>query len=149
MLVGDIMRVRFVAVSPDTSYEGAAKLMNAESLPAIMVVDADGKLVGILSEKDLFRAMYPDYGEFFVDPHAFTDEDAREERMNEVRKNPVRMYMTTNVRTVRPETPVMIAGGLMLSHHLHQLPVLDEERIVGTVSREYLFKRILRKNLGY
>jgi acetoin utilization protein AcuB len=149
MVVGNIMRVRFVTVSPETSYEGAAKLMNAESLPAIMVVDKDGKLVGILSEKDLFRAIYPDYGEYFIDPHAFTDEDSREARVTEVRKNPIHMYMSKNVRSVHPETHLMIAGGLMLSHHLHQLPVVEDERIVGIVSREYLFKRILRKNLGY
>ncbi len=149
MKIRDVMRKKLVTLSPDTSYEGAAQLMHAEGLSAVMVVNAEGKLVGMLSEKDLFRAMYPDYGEYFVEPHAFTDEEEREHRISELRDHPIHMFMSTNVRTVHPDTHLMIAGGMMLSHHLHQLPVLENDTLVGIVSREYLFKKLLRNKLSY
>jgi len=148
MKVRELMRKKLITISPDTSYEGAIRLMHGESLSAVMVVDAGGTLVGILSEKDLFRAMYPDYGEYFVEPEAFTDEDEREQRLTTLRKQLVRDFMSTHVYSVTPETNLMVAGGIMLSHHIHQLPVLEGGKLVGVLSREYLFKKLLHDKLA-
>lgn len=149
MRVRDVMQTKIVTVSPDTSYEGAAQLMNAEQLSALCVVDASsGALEGILSEKDLFRAIYPDYSEYFLNPEAFDDEDEREVRVQALRTNPVYEYMTTHVETVTPQTPLMVAGGLMIAHRVHTLPVIDESRLVGIISREMVFRTILTQKLS-
>ena len=150
MRVRDVMHTKIVTVSPDTSYEGAAKLMHVEQISAIPVVDANGALEGILSEKDLFRAIYPDYSEYFVNPEAFNDEDKREERVRELREHPVYEYMTTNVETVTPQTPLMLAGGRMIAHRIHTLPVIEEHnKLVGIISREMVFSVILKQKLGF
>ncbi len=143
------MSSKVVTISPDTSYEGAAKLIQAEDLSAIPVVDAGGALEGILSEKDLFRAIYPDYGEYFVNPEAFNDEDERGERVRELRTHPIYEFMTTQVHTVEPQTPLMLAGGLMISYRIHTVPVLENSKVIGIISREAVFKTILQQKLHY
>ncbi|MBP9759743.1 MAG: CBS domain-containing protein [Candidatus Pacebacteria bacterium] len=148
MRVRDVMCKKIVTVSPDTSYEGAAKLMHAEELSVLVVVDANGSLEGILSEKDLFRAIYPDYSEYFINPEAYDDEDEREERVQELRKRSVFEYMTTTVETVGPQTPLMLAGGLMVAHRIHTLPVVEDGKLVGLISREMVFRTILKQKLS-
>jgi CBS domain-containing protein len=148
MVVQDVMSQKVVSVTPDTSYEGAAELMFAEKMNALPVVDVNGVLRGVLSEKDLFRAIYPDYGEYFINPEAFNDEDEREEKVKELRARPISVLMTTRVETVRPDTPLMLAGGLMVAHRIHSLPVVDGEKLVGVISREQVFHTILRQKLS-
>lgn len=143
------MLKKIVTVSPDTSYEGAAKLMAVEKITALPVVDANGALEGILSEKDLFRAIYPDYNDYFLNPEAFNNEDEREDRVRELREHPVYEYMTTDVEKVTPQTPLMLAGGRMISHRIHTLPVVDDTgKLVGMISREMVFRVILKQKLG-
>jgi CBS domain-containing protein len=141
------MHTKIVTVAPDTSYEGAAKLMQSEGLSTLPVVDPNGALEGILSEKDLFRGIYPDYSDYFVNPEAFNDEDEREGRVRELRTHPVYEFMTTNVEKVTPQTPLMLAGGLMVAHRVHSLPVIDEGKLVGMISREMVFRTILKQKL--
>lgn len=147
MRVRDVMNTKIVTIAPDTSYEGAAKLMQSEGISALPVVDPNGALEGILSEKDLFRGIYPDYSDYFVNPEAFNDEDEREDRVRELRKHPVYEFMTTNVEKVSPQTPLMLAGGLMVAHRVHSLPVIDEGKLVGIISREMVFRTILKQKL--
>jgi len=149
MRVLDVMSTSLVTVSPDTSYEDAAKLMHAKQLSLLPVVGAHGALEGVLSEKDLFRAIYPDYNDYFVNQDAYDDEDEREERVRELRAHPVHEFMTTRVETVEPQTPLMIAGGHMVAHRIHTLPVLDgHAQLVGVLSREMVFRVILKQKLG-
>jgi CBS domain-containing protein len=149
MKVQDIMLTDIVTIQPETSYEEAANLMREKGVSAVPVVDATGKLVGLLSEKDLFRALYPDYGEYFEHPDAYHQEEDRQARVNDVRKEPLEKFMKTALHTVKPEMHLLLAGGIMLSKGVHQLPVLEEERLVGIVTREELFETILKNELGY
>jgi len=54
--------------------------------------------------------------------------------------------MLKNFITVRPDTPVLTAGAVMLAHHVHQLPVLENSKLVGIVSWEQIYHRIFEKN---
>lgn len=148
MLVREVMNEKVVVVTPDTSYEGAVELMFAEKVTALPVVDANGVLRGILSEKDLFRAIYPDYAEYFVNQEAFNDEDGRADIVRNLRQRPVREFMTTRVEVVRPDTPLMLAGGLMVAHRVHSLPVVDGEKLCGVISRERVFRIILEEKMA-
>ncbi|KKW48020.1 MAG: hypothetical protein UY99_C0017G0017 [Parcubacteria group bacterium GW2011_GWA1_59_11] len=142
------MRTKVVAVSPDTPYEEAARLMYRHKFSGLPVVDPEGKLAGIISEKDLFRAIYPDYGEFMSGSDAYHDSETDEDRIREVRKRPVSDFMTKKVITVGPDTPVLAAEGLMLARHIHRLPVLENGKLIGIASRDDIYRAVLKQKLG-
>jgi len=136
------------AVSPLTTYEEVVRVMEEGLTSAVPVVDQEEALVGIVSEKDLFRALYPDYSDYFVNPGAYNDQDTRAARVAQLRNRPVSEFMTKDVETVTPDMPLMIAGGHMIAHRIHALPVLGSERaLVGMISREQVFREVLVEKL--
>lgn len=149
MKVADVMTHKVAAIGPDTTYEEAVNMMEKTLTSALPIIDADNALVGIVSEKDLFRALYPDYSDYFVNPGAYNDQDLRTERVAQLRARPVSEFMTKDVETITPDMPLMIAGGHMIAHRIHALPVLDvERRLVGMITREQVFRVVLREKLG-
>ena len=149
MNVSDVMSKDVAAVAPDTTYEEAVEVMEKTMVSAVPVLDEDSKLVGIVSEKDLFRALYPDYSDYFVNPGAYNDQDTRAERVAQLRSQPVAHFMTRDVETVAADIPLMIAGGHMIAHRIHALPVLDSEhKVVGMISREQVFREVLVDKLA-
>lgn len=149
MKVKDIMSVRVVSVAPTTTYADAAELMHKEKLAGVPVVDEAKKLVGFLSEKDLFRAMYPDYGEFVLTPEAIGDQESSEDRVEDLRAQPIAKFMKGKVITIEPDAPILKAGGIMLSHGIHHLPVVLSGALVGMLDREDIFSAILKHRLGF
>lgn len=149
MLVQDVMSKGGAAVAPDTTYEETVQVMEEVLMSAVPVLNENDELVGIISEKDLFRALYPDYSDYFVNPGAYNDQDTRAERVAQLRNKPISEFMTTDVETVTPDMPLMIAGGHMIAHRIHTLPVLDEaKRFLGMISREQVFREVLVEKLS-
>lgn len=148
MQVRDVMERIVVSVSPDTSYRDAALMMCTHNFSSLPVVNSDGQLVGVVSEKDLFRAVYPQYEEFARNTEAFPDEEAEEDRVEEISDTPISDYMVNEVITVDADAPILKAGGLMLAHAIHRMPVLENGRMVGIVSREDVYGSIIRRHIG-
>jgi len=150
MKIRDVMTTEVVSVTLDTSYADAAKFMHSHTLATVPIMGTDGSLVGILSEKDLFRALYPKYDEFYeTSGETAINEEQYEDRIDELRAQPVSNFMTKNVLTISSLDPIMKAGGLMLARHIHLLPVVDDGKLVGIVSRENVFSAILKSRLGF
>ncbi len=143
------MTTDVVSVAPNTTYAEAAKRMHDNKLASLPVVDTSGALVGMLSEKDLFRAMYPAYSEYYERPESVVDEEAFENTVDELRDEPVRKYMTQYVLSVSPDEPIMKVGSLMLTSHVHHVPVVESGKLVGVISRENVFSAILKSHLGF
>ncbi len=148
MKVRDVMDKIVVSVPPQTTYEQAAKIMHQHRFSGLPVVDDSGKLVGILSEKDLFRALYPNYEDYARKTEEFLAEEAEESHIEEVRKNTVDHYMTKSVLSIESDAPIMKAGGIMLAHGVHRLPVIEHGRLVGLVTRENIYGAIIQHHLG-
>lgn len=148
MKVKEVMNRRVVSVKPGTTYEEAAKIMIVNNFSGLLVITAAGQLVGIISEKDLFRAMFPDYQEYITQPHLYRNREALEERIKDIRAQPVEIYMSCRVLTVEPEAPILKAGGLMLARGIHRLPVVENGQVVGIVTREEIYSTILKRQLG-
>ena len=148
MRVREVMITPVVTISPTTTYEEAARVLHVHKISGVPVVDEKGKLVGLLSEKDLFRAMYPLYEEYILEPHAYYNQELQEEEIEAIRKQPVEKYMSTRVVTIDGDSPVLHAGGLMLAHGLHRLPVVENGKLAGIVTREDIYGTILKRHLG-
>ena len=111
--VADAMRHEFITVAPeDTLGEVAERMVEEKKGGAVVVMDY-GRMIGILTERDLLRAI----------AYRVHTSDAR-----------VREWMTADPITVPPETTLDEASQLMLDKNFRHLPVVEGGRIVGVVS---------------
>ncbi len=131
MLVGERMKSPVITVRPDMSLIDALNLMKQEHIRRTPVVK-DGKLVGIVSEKDLLNAS----------PSPATSLSIYE--MNYLlSKLQIKDVMTKNVLTVTEDTPIEEAARIMADNKIGSMPVVRDDRIVGMITETDLFKMLL------
>ncbi len=147
MKVREVMITSVITISPSATYEEAVRVLHENKISGAPIVNGQGKLVGVISEKDLFRAMYPLYEEYILEPHAYYDQERQEEEIETIRKQPVEKFMSKQAITIDAGAPILHAGGLMLARNLHRLPVMDNGKLVGIVTREDIYGAILKKHL--
>ena len=146
MQVGDVMHRTTVAVQPGTLVVEAARMMLAHRVSGLPVLDADGRLVGIVSEGDLLRR-----AELGTD-----GKPAGWLRGLLLPSSVAADYVTTHSRHVSgvmthhpvfvaPDTELEEVAELMLRKHLKRLPVLRGGVLVGVVSRADLLRLLARK----
>lgn len=148
MKVKELMDTNVVSVSPNNTYEEAARLLFSHGVSGVPVLDEKERVVGFVSEKDIVRILYPWYRSFYDSPESYTDMEARESKAGEIRNTKVEIFMKRNILTVTPIDPIMKAGALMLAHDVSRLPVVEDGKLVGMVSRDSIYKAVLKKNFG-
>lgn len=145
MLVRDVMQQVTVVLPATLTWKEAAQELLTHKVSSACVVDEQGKLVGILSEKDLFRGMFPSYAEWNEEPHAFLDPEELEAQASKTAEKHVGEVMSARLLTTTPKTPLVRVGGMMVASGVHHVPVLDEGVIVGMVGRGDIYRAILQK----
>lgn len=130
MLVRERMTSPAVTISPDTPFQEALKLMRDKKFRRLPVVDATGKIVGIVSERDLLHAA----------PSPATSLSVWEVNYL-LWKLKVSDIMTRNVVTIHQNMPIEDAASLMVSRKIGGLPVVDDDdAIVGVITETDIFK---------
>jgi CBS domain-containing protein len=125
-----------VSVGPDAPVKEAARLLATHGFAALPIVDADDRLLGVITEADLLRnRLLPDPRDLI---HDRPPEPAR------TAPPTVAGVMTTEVVTAAPQTHAAEVGRLMVERHLRSLPVVDGDRLVGIVSRVDVLRTIAR-----
>ena len=114
MKVSDIMTKNVVKISPEESVEVAARALNHYNIGALPVCGADGKLCGMVTDRDLvIRCMA-------------ADKPASE--------TTVRQVMTGQVLSVKPDMDAGVAAHLMGRQQVRRLPVVENGRLCGMIS---------------
>jgi CBS domain-containing protein len=139
MKTRDAMTADVIAVSPDESVQKAAQLMANHGISGLPVVDANGQLVGMISEGDLVmrqaaRRSRPWWRAFFDDPDTLAREYQR------ATGRTVREAMTRAVVSVSPDVGVDAVSRILLDRGLRRLPVVEGGRLVGIISRGDIVK---------
>jgi acetoin utilization protein AcuB len=132
MFVRDRMSHPVITVTPQESLDDAWKIMTEERISRLPVVDKRGKLVGIISEKQILR----------YSPSAATTLDVFEIQgvMNSMT---VERVMTKDVITISPETPIEEAARIMADNEISGIPVMNGDSLVGIIAESDLFKTFL------
>jgi acetoin utilization protein AcuB len=131
MLVGERMSKPVITVDPDVPIQDALQLMKKEKIRRMPVTDR-GKLVGIVSEKDLL----------YASPSKATSLSVWE--LNYLMsKITVEDVMTKEVVTVSEDTPVEEAARIMADNKIGGLPVVRDGAVVGIITETDLFKIFL------
>lgn len=143
--VSDIMRRDVHAVAPDTPVEEVLRTIDCNDIQRVCVVDREGKLLGLVSDRDLliaFSDRHPGIWDYFVGKIPFTERGRRHRELREyLRAGTAADVMNTDIVTIREDAPVEEAIRVMLDGGIKRLPVLDEEgRFRGMISRDSLLR---------
>jgi len=130
MLVRDRMSSPAVTVPPEIQFQDALKLMRERQFRRLPVVDNQGRLVGIVAERDLLYASASPATSLSVWELNYL-----------LSKITIRGLMTKEVITTTPDTPIEDAAHLMREKRIGGLPVIDDNhRPVGIITETDIFK---------
>jgi CBS domain-containing protein len=138
MKARDIMTRNVVTIKPETTIEDIVKLMIAHHISGLPVIDDTGKLIGIVSEKDLilkekgfpFSVMkVPSLIDSIVNLEHFAEEIAV------ARKRIAADVMTTEIISAHPDDNVGHIAWEMVQKKHNRIPILEDEKLVGIITR--------------
>lgn len=115
----DLMSSPVRTILPETTIDEAQRILLRYGHSGLSVVDAVGQLVGIVSRRDIDIALH----------HGFSHA-------------PVKGYMTTNLKTISPETTLPEIQDLMVTYDIGRLPVLAAGQLVGIVTRTDILREM-------
>ncbi len=120
----DVMSSPVRTIRPETTIAEAQRILLRYGHSGLSVVDAEDRLVGIISRRDLDIALH----------HGFSHA-------------PVKGYMTTNLKTITPDTPLPEIEALMMTFDIGRLPVLAAGQLVGIVTRTDVLRQLHQAGL--
>ncbi|MET0091146.1 MAG: CBS domain-containing protein [Candidatus Thiodiazotropha sp.] len=146
MLVSEIMSKSPKTVSPET------KLLEVVSLMCLfrysgLPVEQDGKLVGIIAEKDVLHRMFPTLEEV-MDGMSSPDYDRMMMQYKDVVNLKVADLMSHSVISVRPDMHILRAATIMVRHKFRRIPVAEGDQLIGMLSLGDIHKAIFQENLA-
>jgi CBS domain-containing protein len=123
ILVKDYMTRRLTTLEPDVEILRAVHTLIKSDIAGAPVVDENGMLIGMLTEKDCMRVVlsatyHSEYGGTVAD------------------------FMTTDVEVMSPDDSIVDAARRFLEQRYHRYPVLDDKRLVGQISRRDVLRAI-------
>lgn len=143
MLVRDVMVKPVFSVGEDATFAQVVKLLSRKKVSGVSVVNKKGKLVGVISEKDLLICLFPTHRDFYKNIEYYKNFEKIEGEAEVVKKLLARDVMTRRIITVEPERHVLVACSLMTIHNIRRLPVVDDGKLVGIVTLGSLYKNYL------
>lgn len=127
MLVRDILESKprdIITVKPETTVLDAMNLLIGNKISCLPVVDAKDKLVGILSDKDIFRLAHRDQNNFTA------------AAVNDI--------MTTELIVGVVEDELDYVAGIMTENRIRHIPIVDKDKMVGLVSQGDVVKKQMK-----
>lgn len=109
--ISDLMSFPVFSVTSDTGMKRVAIILRERGCTGVPVVD-NGRIVGIISRRDFQKV-----------------------RKDSALKAPVKAFMSSNVVTIGPGSSPLEAARLMVKHDIGRLPVVEDGRIIGIVTR--------------
>ena len=143
MKIKDIMTREVVTVSPHSNVRLVASLLGEKSIGAVPVLDETGVLVGIITESDLFIKEKGIPFSVVKIPHIFNQwvEPRKLAAIyKEIDAHKASDVMSSPVITVSPDMEVGEAASLMFNNQISRLPVVENNELVGIVSRSDIIK---------
>ncbi len=133
MYVGRVMHKELVTVPPDTSLVKAKDIIAEKRIAHLLVVDKEGKLIGIVSDRDLKRSWASPATTLSV------------HELNYLLKQlTVEMIMVKKAITIGPGTTIERAARIMQEYRISALPVIEKEDLVGIITTTDVMEVLLQ-----
>lgn len=147
MVVNDIINRTVKTAHKSTSVKDIASMMCLNKISGVPVVDDENTLVGILSEKDILQAMFPDVTQAMEEGIRADFESIEADYRDIMHKNASDL-MTHTVATVTPDMPLLKAVSLMCIKKIRRIPVTDiNNKLLGIISIGDVHKALFKENL--
>ena len=144
MRVSEIMTKDLTAVEKDISVRELIFILNSADISVMPIVDDDGVLIGIISEKDLIKAALPGYFEMLHSTSFIPDLNQFSTKLAKIARDPIERYMKRDVVSIAIDDDDLQAADLLIRKNLRSLPVIDKEgRLAGVVRRIDLLRNLL------
>jgi len=146
--VRDVMTTTVITLRPEQSFEEAADTLAEHSIGAAPVVDADGKLIGLLRDEDLILSEAnlhaPTWFNFLGAEFPMPGEQKRfESELKRMTAANVQELMTTDFPTCTPDDTLGTVAARMHDADVSHMPVVDGGgKLVGIVARGDLVRRV-------
>ncbi|MDE1819755.1 MAG: CBS domain-containing protein [Euryarchaeota archaeon] len=142
VLVSHAMTEQVVTVRPDATLWDATRLLREADISGLPVVDRSGRLVGILSEKDIARAVGEVAGQRNVSrlldllvSGRGTGGNLGDLASELLQNTKVSEVMNHDPVVTSPSTPLDTAAKILLERHINRLPVVKGGHLVGILTR--------------
>ena len=148
MKTRDIMTSEVITISPNMGIIDAARILMENHINGVPVVNAEGKLVGILCRDDLIsqqkKIPIPSFFMVLDGIIPLTSPRHLQKEMEKITAATVDHAMTTKPITVMPDTDIEVVAELMVDKKIHTIPVIDNDGcLVGVVGKEDLLRTLI------
>lgn len=145
LMVKDILRHSVATVTPDDSLKEVANEMFHNRLSALAVVDDDGKLVGVINDRDLIKAALPDYKALIDNLNYSMDIEPFEELLKNEDKIKVSQLYRTEYEVTTPDTRIVEVAAMMIFKDIRRVFVTSEDnKLLGILLRKDIVNMIIR-----
>jgi CBS domain-containing protein len=146
MKVREIMTKEIVSIKPTDSAKDALALLLKMQISGLPVIDTQGKLTGMFTEKDILKNIFPSYiekvGRFVYEENP----KSIKKKLQGLVNLPVSQLMRIDAVTVEEGTSLCEVTRLMLTQKVRRIPVLDEnKKVVGIIAREDIVRAYVKE----
>jgi CBS domain-containing protein len=136
MQIRDMMNLNYARIPIGSSMCEAAEVFATSQASDLMVVDADDDFVGVLSEGDLIRAIMPKFEDLMFSSGTFVDRfDEFVAQGKATKDDPIDDLVIRKPLTYAPDDDALKAAATMVAKQIRRLPVVEDGKLVGVVSR--------------
>jgi acetoin utilization protein AcuB len=133
MYVGRIMHTHLVTIPPDTSLRKARDIIKEKRINHLLVVNEDGNLVGLVSDRDVKQS--------WASPATALSVHELNYLLNQLT---VEAIMVKKIITIPPGTTIERAAYIMQENRINALPVIESEKLVGIITSSDVMGVLLR-----
>lgn len=139
----EIMSSPAVSIKKDQTVKKALDVLAERNFSGLIVVDEDGKVIGVISDTDIIRysqqkSVIPQSSfSFWTSPYTEIDDIASiREGFEMLHRTLINQVMTKKVYTVKEDTPATDVAKLMNRRNINRVPVIDDDgKLVGIITR--------------
>ena len=144
LTVGDIMHSKIIAINKNASLKELSQLFYEHDFGYMVVVDDKGKHVGEVTVRDYMMAGLPAYTNFLSNLYFLKTLDPFEKLIKEEHDIKVESVMRQIEISITPDTSIFKAVFLMNKHKKRDIPVLQDNKLVGIISINDIFRKVIK-----
>lgn len=148
MLIQDIMQTNVITINPDATIKEISKTLVENNISGVFVVNADDKLVGVVSEGDLLHKETNPRppGAFgllgaIIYYRGVKQYESDFKKLIALKASEI---MTSDIIKISPEANIEEAASIMVNKQIKRLPVMMDEEIIGVVTRRDIIKTLMQ-----
>jgi len=145
VLVKELLESNLVTVAPTDTLSKAWEVLREHGVTGAVVVTEEGRLVGVVTDGDFIRACMPSETDIAIYDEIMEKMELPDAFLRYIRAMRVEdiMQPEDQVITIGHNEPIIKALALMFQHRLRRIPVLENNQLIGTISRAQILQELL------